>query len=32
MRVGYAGDALYSFNPLFADFIFPNGNNTLLKF
>lgn len=24
MRVGYAGNALYSFNPLFTDFIFPN--------
>ena len=32
MRVGYAGDALFMFNPLFVDFIYPNNTNTLLKF
>lgn len=32
MRVGYAGDALYSFNDLFADFIFPNQKNYSLWF
>ena len=32
MRVGYAGDALYSFNPLFADFIFPNKSSKTLWF
>lgn len=32
MRVGYAGDALYTFTPLFLDFIFPNQTNTTLWF
>ena len=32
MRVGYAGDALYSFNPLFTDFIFPNKSSKTLWF
>lgn len=32
MRVGYAGDALYTFNDLFADFIFPTQKNYSLWF
>jgi hypothetical protein len=32
MRVGYVGDALYSFNPLFADFIYPNNTTSAIQF
>jgi len=32
MRVGYVGDALYTFNPLFADFIFPNKTSKAIIF
>ena len=32
MRVGYVWDALYSFNPLFADFIYPNNTTSAIQF
>lgn len=32
MRVWYAWDALYTFNPLFVDFIFPNDTSKLVEF
>ncbi len=32
LRVGYAWDALYAFNPLFCDFIFPNNTSKLVHF
>ena len=32
LRVGYVGDALYAFNPLFCDFIFPNDTSKLVHF
>jgi len=32
LRVWYAWDALYAFNPLFCDFIFPNNTSKLLHF
>ena len=32
LRVGYVWDALYAFNPLFCDFMFPNNTSKLVHF